>query len=79
MQNINQNINQHTNGNHNGNGNQNQNQNQWRGQGLYDPSFEHDNCGIGAVIDNAREIPGFLEFFGLATPVVDADNVQLSL
>ena len=31
--------------------NQNQNQNQWRGQGLYDPSFEHDNCGIGAVID----------------------------
>ncbi len=32
--------------------------------------------GIGAVIDNAREIPGFLEFFGLATPVVDADKVQ---
>ena len=20
-------------------------------KGLYDPSFEHDNCGIGAVID----------------------------
>ncbi len=25
--------------------------------------------GIGAVVDNAREIPGFLEFFGLAEPV----------
>ncbi len=25
--------------------------------------------GIGAVIDNAREIPGFLEFFGLADPI----------
>ena len=21
------------------------------GEGLYDPSFEHDNCGIGAIID----------------------------
>ena len=20
-------------------------------KGLYDPSFEHDNCGIGAVVD----------------------------
>ena len=20
-------------------------------EGLYDPSFEHDNCGIGAIID----------------------------
>ena len=20
-------------------------------QGLYNPSFEHDNCGIGAVVD----------------------------
>ena len=19
--------------------------------GLYDPSFEHDNCGIGAIVD----------------------------
>ena len=27
--------------------------------------------GIGQVLDNAREIPGFLEFFGLATPVVE--------
>ena len=22
-----------------------------RNKGLYDPSFEHDNCGIGAIID----------------------------
>ena len=22
-----------------------------RKEGLYDPSFEHDNCGIGAIID----------------------------
>ncbi|MBQ8600077.1 MAG: sodium/proline symporter [Clostridia bacterium] len=27
--------------------------------------------GLGAVIQNAREIPGFLEFFGIATPVVE--------
>ena len=20
-------------------------------EGLYDPAFEHDNCGIGAIID----------------------------
>jgi len=33
--------------------------------------------GIGAVIDNAREIPGFLEFFGLATPMVDGNGQQL--
>ncbi len=32
--------------------------------------------GFGAVIDNAQSIPGFLEFFGLATPVVE-DGVQL--
>lgn len=32
--------------------------------------------GIGAVIENAREIPGFLDFFGLATPITDADGVQ---
>ena len=32
--------------------------------------------GLSAVIDNAREIPGFLEFFGLATPAVDANGVQ---
>ena len=33
--------------------------------------------GIGAVIENAGEIPGFLEFFGLATPTVNADGQQL--
>ena len=32
--------------------------------------------GFGAIIDNAREIPGFLEFFGIATPSLDADGVQ---
>ena len=32
--------------------------------------------GIGAVIDNANDIPGFLDFFGLATPVVDKAGVQ---
>ncbi len=32
--------------------------------------------GIGAVVDNARDIPGFFEFFGLASPTVDADGVQ---
>ncbi len=32
--------------------------------------------GLGAVIENAKSIPGFLEFFGLATPVVE-DGVQL--
>jgi len=32
--------------------------------------------GLGAVIENARSIPGFLEFFGIATPVVE-DGVQL--
>ncbi|MBQ8312023.1 MAG: sodium/proline symporter [Clostridia bacterium] len=33
--------------------------------------------GINAVLENARQIPGFLEFFGLATPVVDANGQQL--
>jgi sodium/proline symporter len=32
--------------------------------------------GIGAVLDNARSIPGFLEFFGIAQPVIDTSNVQ---
>ncbi len=27
--------------------------------------------GFGQVIENAKEIPGFLEFFGLATPVLE--------
>ncbi len=33
--------------------------------------------GFGAVIDNANNIPGFLEFFGLATPTVGADGQQI--
>ncbi len=33
--------------------------------------------GIGEVISNADKIPGFLDFFGLATPVTDADGKQL--
>lgn len=33
--------------------------------------------GIGAVIENSKQIPGFLEFFGLATPVLDANGQQL--
>ncbi len=32
--------------------------------------------GIGAVMDNAKSIPGFIDFFGIASPVVDADGVQ---
>ena len=33
--------------------------------------------GIGAVMENAGQIPGFLEFFGLATPVLDGNGQQL--
>ena len=33
--------------------------------------------GIGEVLTNAREIPGFLEFFGLATPLVNEEGQQL--
>ncbi len=33
--------------------------------------------GLSAVFENAREIPGFFEFFGLATPTVDANGQQL--
>ena len=33
--------------------------------------------GLSAVIENAREIPGFLEFFGIASPAVNAEGVQL--
>ena len=32
--------------------------------------------GLGAVIDNAGSIPGFLEFFGIANPVVDEAGTQ---
>ena len=34
--------------------------------------------GLGAVLDNARSIPGFLDFFGIATPVT-VDGVQQSV
>ncbi|MBQ7936723.1 MAG: sodium/proline symporter PutP [Clostridia bacterium] len=33
--------------------------------------------GLGEVIANAQNIPGFLDFFGLASPVVDANGTQL--
>lgn len=33
--------------------------------------------GLGAVIENADKIPGFMEFFGLATPVLDANGQQI--
>ena len=33
--------------------------------------------GIGAVLANSQQIPGFMEFFGLATPVLDATGTQL--
>lgn len=33
--------------------------------------------GIGAVVENAKSIPGFLEFFGMATPVVDESGKQI--
>ena len=33
--------------------------------------------GFGQVIENAKAIPGFLEFFGLANPTVGADGVQI--
>ena len=33
--------------------------------------------GVGAVFENARAIPGFMEFFGLATPTLDTNGQQL--
>ncbi len=33
--------------------------------------------GIGEVIENAQSIPGFLEFFGLATPQLDEAGQQI--
>ena len=33
--------------------------------------------GVGQVMENAQQIPGFLEFFGLASPSVDAGGTQL--
>jgi sodium/proline symporter len=32
--------------------------------------------GVGAVVENARSIPGFFEFFGIAQPTVGADGLQ---
>ncbi len=33
--------------------------------------------GLGAVVDNAREIPGFLDFFGIATPSLNDAGEQI--
>lgn len=33
--------------------------------------------GLGAVLANAKEIPGFLEFFGIANPAVNEAGVQV--
>ena len=32
--------------------------------------------GVGAVVENAKSIPGFFTFFGIASPTVDASGVQ---
>ncbi len=32
--------------------------------------------GLGAVIENAKEIPGYLSLFATATPITDAEGVQ---
>ncbi len=33
--------------------------------------------GLGAVVENSKNIPGFLEFFGMATPALDESGKQL--
>ncbi len=33
--------------------------------------------GLGAVIENAKNIPGFLDFFGMASPTLDANGTQI--
>ena len=33
--------------------------------------------GLSAVVENAQSIPGFFDFFGLATPTVNEEGVQL--
>lgn len=33
--------------------------------------------GIGTVLENAQQIPGFLEFFGMASPTLDANGQQI--
>ena len=35
--------------------------------------------GVGAIIENSKNIPGFLEFFGMANPVVNEEGVQATL
>ena len=35
--------------------------------------------GLGAVLENAKSIPGFLDFFGLATPAVNEAGEQIVL
>ncbi|MEL7608115.1 MAG: sodium/proline symporter PutP [Bacillota bacterium] len=32
--------------------------------------------GVGAVVENAKSIPGFFDFFGIASPTVGANGVQ---
>ncbi len=33
--------------------------------------------GVAAVVENAKEIPGFLEFFGMASPELNAEGQQI--
>ena len=33
--------------------------------------------GFGVIIDNAKDIPGFLDFFGLANPALDSNGQQI--
>ncbi len=33
--------------------------------------------GPAAIFNNAKSIPGFLDFFGIATPITDANDIQL--
>ncbi|MEE0111459.1 MAG: sodium/proline symporter [Oscillospiraceae bacterium] len=33
--------------------------------------------GLSAVMENAKQVPGFLEFFGLATPVLNENGQQI--
>ena len=33
--------------------------------------------GLGAVIENAKSIPGFFEFFGIASPITNENGIQL--
>ncbi len=35
--------------------------------------------GLGAVVDNAKEIPGFFDFFGIASPITNEAGEQLAL